>query len=410
MVEDQWIQTLFLKSTDMQMRNLFLRHLAQTSGAPLFTEISHAKGMYLYQKDGSPIMDMISGISVSVLGHCHPAVVSAVKDQAARYMHTMVYGEFVLSPQVLLAQALTSALPAPLSSVYLVNSGAEAVEGALKLAKKVSGRYEIVAARNAYHGSTQGAMSLMSDERFTGPFRPLLPQIRFIRFNDEAQLELITEHTACVIMETIQAECGLCLPKEDYLQKVRARCDETGALLILDEIQCAFGRTGSLFAFEKYNLKPDVLLLAKAMGGGMPVGAFIASAEHMKTLSENPALGHITTFGGHPVSCAAALATFENLRSENLIAAVPDKAALFRQLLPHPLIREIRESGLWFALDLGDVVLVQKTVRMAIDQGLLVDWFLFNARCIRLAPPLIITEEEIRQACHLLHTVLDAIV
>src|SRR5690606_13529197 len=287
----------------------------------------------------------------------------------------------VFSSQVLLAQALTSALPDPLSLVYLVNSCLEAAEGGLKLSKKVTGRYEIVAARNAYHGSTQVAMSLMSDERFTGPFRPRLPQIRFIRFNDEAQLEMITEHTACVIMETIQAECGICLPKEDYLQKVRARGDKTGALLILDEIQCGFGRTGSLFAFEKYHLKPDILLLAKALGGGMPAGAFIASAEHMKTLSENPALGHITTFGGHPVSCAAALATLETLRSENLIAAVPGKAALFRQLLPHPRIREIREAGLWFALDLGDAVLVQKAVKMALDQGLLVDWFLFNDHC-----------------------------
>ncbi len=393
----------------MQLRNLFLRHLAQTSPAPLLKEIIRAEGMYLYQNNDIPIMDMISGIGVSALGHCHPAVVTAVRTQVEKYMHTMVYGEFVLSPQVLLAEALTRQLPDPLSSVYFVNSGAEAVEGALKLAKKVTGRYEIIATRNAYHGSTHGAMSLMSNESFTGPFRPLLPQIRFIDFNDEQQLHLISDQTACVIMETIQAESGLYRPKDGYLDKVRRKCNETGALLILDEIQCAFGRTGHLFAFPQYSIIPDILLLAKGMGGGMPIGAFIASAKHIKTLSMNPALGHITTFGGHPVSCAAALATLQTLISEDLPGKVFEKAGLIRQLLTHPIIRQIREAGLWFALDLEDARLVQKAVKLALRKGLLIDWFLFNDHSIRLAPPLTIAEDEIRQACQLLHTVFDEI-
>ncbi|MBK8501958.1 MAG: aspartate aminotransferase family protein [Saprospiraceae bacterium] len=391
----------------MDLRSFFLRHLAQTSPAPMLKEIEHANGIYLYPIEGEPIMDLISGIGVSALGHCHHAVVEAVQSQAAKYMHTMVYGEFILAPQVLLAKALAEALPSPLDTVYLVNSGAEAVEGALKLAKKVTRRYEIVACRNAYHGSTHGAMSLMSSEIYTKPFRPLLPQIRFIDFNEESHLDQISEHTAAVILETIQAESGIDQPKNDYLGKVARRAREVGALLILDEIQCAFGRTGSLFAFSQYGIIPDILVLAKGMGGGMPIGAFVASQTHMHQLAINPSLGHITTFGGHPVNCAAALATLQVLQNQDLIGQVSEKAELFRKLLPHPLIKQIRQSGLWFALDLGDANLLQKVVNLAVEKGVLIDWFLFNDHSIRIAPPLIIEEAEIRKACVILHSVFD---
>jgi acetylornithine/succinyldiaminopimelate/putrescine aminotransferase len=333
--------------------------------------------------------------------------VEAVQSQVAKYMHTMVYGEFVMAPQVLLAKALSEALPPPLDSVYLVNSGAEAVEGALKLAKKVTGRYEIVAGCNAYHGSTHGAMSLMSNEVYTRPFRPLLPQIRFIDFNDESQIDQISEDTAAVILETIQAESGILQPKKDYLIKVARRTREVGALLILDEIQCAFGRTGSLFAFSQYGITPDILILAKGMGGGMPIGAFVASPAHMHQLAINPSLGHITTFGGHPVNCAAALATLQVLQTQDLVGQVPDKEKLFGKLLPHPLIKEIRQSGLWFALDLGDANLLQKVVSRAVEKGVLIDWFLFNDHSIRIAPPLIIEAADIRKACAILHAVFD---
>lgn len=391
----------------MDLRNLFLRHVAQTSPAPLMTEIVRAKGIYLYTADGNQIMDLISGIGVSALGHCHPDVVDAIQKQAETYMHTMVYGEFILSPQVMLAKHLTDLLPDSLDAVYFVNSGAEAVEGALKLAKKVTGKYEIIACGNAYHGSTHGAMSLMSSEKFTAPFRPLLPQVKFLQFNDESQLDLITESTAAVILETIQAESGIQVPEDDYLVKVRNRCDETGALLILDEIQCAYGRTGSLFAFQKYQVTPDILLLAKGMGGGMPIGAFISSSSHMRTLANNPALGHITTFGGHPVNCAAALATITAIIKDNLLEEIPAKIETFRNHLPHPLIRQIREAGLWFALDLGDSALLQRVVQKAVKSGVLIDWFLFNDQSIRIAPPLIISQAEIIQGCQILHEVMN---
>jgi len=393
----------------MDLRNLFLRHVAQTSPAPLLTEIVKAEGMFLQTSDSTQIMDLISGIGVSALGHCHPAVVQAVQDQAQKYMHTMVYGEFVLSPQVLLAKNLADILPDPLDAVYFVNSGAEAVEGALKLAKKVTGRFEIIAARNAYHGSTHGAMSLMSSEVYTAPFRPLIPQVNFIDYNDESQLSLITNKTAGVILETVQAESGIHTPAPDYLKKVKDRCQEVGALLILDEIQCAYGRTGHMFAFEQYELVPDILLLAKGMGGGMPVGAFVAAQRHMNILADNPALGHITTFGGHPVSCAAAVATLQTIRSEKLIEQLPAKMEKFRELLPHPAIQHIRQAGLWFALDLEDPVLLQRVVRKAVKEGILIDWFLFNDHSIRIAPPLIISQDEIHQACKIIHSALDSV-
>jgi acetylornithine/succinyldiaminopimelate/putrescine aminotransferase len=333
------------------LRQLFLKHLAQTSEFPLMLEIESAEGIYLYDKKGKSYIDLISGIGVSGLGHRHPRVVKAVKDQVDKYMHTLVYGEFVLSPQVQLATLLAEKLPAPLDCVYFVNSGSEATEGAMKLAKRYTGRYEIVSCKNAYHGSTQGSASLMSDPFFTQAFRPLLPGIRHIEFNNEASLHTISEKTACVIVETIQGEYGVQLPTDNFLKKLKARCDETGALLVLDEIQAGCGRTGSLFAFEQYGIVPDILLLAKGFGGGMPIGAFIASGEVMKVLSFEPLLGHITTFGGNPVCCAAALATLKELVESDLILKVKGKEKLFRDLLIHPKIKEIRSAGLMMAVE-----------------------------------------------------------
>ncbi|MCL4109257.1 UNVERIFIED_CONTAM: hypothetical protein GTU68_063025 [Idotea baltica] len=365
--------------------------------------------MMLYSEQGPPIMDLISGIGVSAIGHCHPKVVKAVQEQAATFMHTMVYGEFVLSPQVLLAEALCTLLPPELNSVYFVNSGAEAVEGALKLAKRVTGRYEIIACKKSYHGSTYGAMSLMSEATFTQPFAPVLPGIKFIDFNSLPDLDQITNRTAAVIVETVQGESGLQLPDPKYLKALASKCKEVKAMLILDEIQCGFGRTGHMFAFSQFGIKPDILLLAKALGGGMPIGAFISAREHMSTLSHNPALGHITTFGGHPVNCAAGLANLQVFHQEGLVENVAEKAKKFAELLPHPLIKEIRQAGLWFALDLKDPIVLQKAVHLGLERGLLFDWFLFNDHSIRIAPPLIITMAEIEIACETLHEIFDSL-
>lgn len=386
----------------MNVRQLFLRHVAQTSDAPLMLEIARAEGVYLYDPKGKAYLDLISGIGVSALGHGHPAVVEAVKRQAEQYMHTLVYGEFVLSPQVELAQLLANQLPNSLNSVYFVNSGSEATEGAMKLAKRFSGRYEIIAAKKAYHGSTQGAASLMNPTEFTQAFHPLLPGINHIEFNCETCLQKINEKTAAVIVETVQGEWGVRPPVDDYLKKLRQRCDEVGALLILDEIQAGFGRTGSLFAFEQYGIVPDILLLAKGMGGGMPIGAFIASREIMQSLTHDPVLGHITTFGGHPVSCAASLATLQTLLKENYIAEVKSKEALFHKLLQHDAIKEIRSAGLMMAVQLADFDFVKAVIQYCLNNGLVTDWFLFNASSLRIAPPLIITEEEIRKACRII--------
>lgn len=391
------------------LRQLFLRHIAQTSDAPLQLEISRAEGMYLYDPQGKAYLDLIAGIGVSGLGHCHPRVVAAVKEQVDRYLHTMVYGEFVLAPQVRLAQLMTQHLPQSLNSVYFVNSGTEATEGAMKLAKRYTGRPEIVAARYAYHGSTQGAASLMWPKDFTQAYHPLLPGIRHIDFNEPTDLSTITETTAAVIVETVQAEWGIRRPADGYLQALRRRCTEVGALLILDEIQAAYGRTGHLWAFEAYEIVPDVLLLAKGMGGGMPIGAFVADRRVMQSLSEQPVLGHITTFGGHPVSCAAALATLQTLLETELIKDVAWKEELFLKLLQHPLIREVRSAGLWMAVELADFPTVQGVIQYCLAHGLITDWFLFNSHSLRIAPPLIIGEEEIRQACEIILAGLDTI-
>ncbi len=391
----------------MHQRALFLQHVAQTSPFPMGLEIERAEGLYLYDRSGKAYLDLIAGIGVSSLGHRHPAVIKAVQAQLDRYLHTLVYGEFVLSPQVQLASLLAKHLPEQLDSVYFVNSGAEATEGAMKLAKRYTGRFEIIAATRAYHGSTQGAASLMRPTDFTQAFYPLLPGIRHLDFNCEWCLERINEKTAAVILETVQAEWGLRKPQAEYLKKVRQRCDEMGALLILDEIQAGYGRTGSLFAFEQYGIVPDILLLAKGMGGGMPIGAFVASRSIMQTLTHDPVLGHITTFGGHPVSCAAGLATLETLLKGDLIDKVPEREKLFREQLKHPDILDLRSAGLWFALELESFERVQKVIGLCLEAGLITDWFLFNDRSLRIAPPLTITEKEINWAVQVLLEALD---
>ena len=394
----------------MNNRQLFLNHLAQTSPAPLALEIVRSEGVYLYDADDKKYLDVIAGISVSVLGHRHPAVVDAIKNQVDLYMHTLVYGEFVLSPQIKLVSLLTSLLPENLSSVYLVNSGSEATEGAMKLAKKYTGRSEIISAKFAYHGSTQGAASLMFPTTFTEAFFPLLPHISHIDFNCLSCLDRISNKTAAVILETVQAEFGVRLPHGDFLKQVADRCKSTGTLLILDEIQAGMGRTGSLFAFSQYDVIPDILLLAKGLGGGMPIGAFISSKEITSGLSENPVLGHITTFGGHPVSSAAAFATLQFLIDSDLISLVQAKSDRFISNLKHPFIKEIRHAGLLMALDLDNANLVRKVIHLAIEKGLITDWFLFNDRSLRIAPPLTITFEEIDEACSILMECLNEVI
>ena len=383
----------------MTLRELFLLNNAQTTDFPLLLEFERAAGVYMYDSQGRGYIDLISGIGVSNLGHSHPNVIAAIKDQLDKYMHLMVYGEYVQTPQVRFAEKLLSLLPENLQSVYFTNSGAEAVEGALKLAKRFTGRAQIIAFKNAYHGSTQGALSVMGNEEFKQAYRPLLPGISFINFNDLAGLDQITPDTAAVIVETVQGEAGVRVPDRAYMQALRQRCTDTGALLILDEIQAAFGRTGRLFAFEHFDIKPDILLLAKAMGGGMPLGAFIASHQIMDALKENPILGHITTFGGHPVCCAAGLAALEALLIENLLAKVDEKEKQFRKLLVHPSIRQIRGKGLMLAIEFDSFELNKKIIDRCIGNGVIVDWFLHCSNSMRIAPPLIITAQEIESAC-----------
>jgi len=382
----------------MNTRQFFLQHVAQTSDMPLMLEIERGEGMYLYDIHGKAYLDLIAGIGVSCLGHCHPRVVTAAKKQLDKYLHTLVYGEFVLAPQVQLASLLAAQLPDPLDSVYFVNSGSEAAEGAMKLSKRYTGRSEIIACKKAYHGSTQGAASLMNPTTFTQAFYPLLPGISHIEYNSEEDLQKITSKTACVILETVQAEWGVRSPKDGYLKKLRRRCDETGALLVLDEVQAGYGRTGTLFAFQQYDIVPDILMLAKGMGGGMPIGAFVAAREVMQCLTNKPVLGHITTFGGHPVSCAAGLATLQTLLEEDWVGQVKAKEQLFLEYLKHPAIKEVRSAGLLMAVELADFSTVYKVIRHCLDHGLITDWFLFNECSLRIAPPLIISEDEIAKA------------
>jgi acetylornithine/succinyldiaminopimelate/putrescine aminotransferase len=383
----------------MNQRELFLKHVAQTSPAPLALEIAKAEGCRMWDADGKEYIDLIAGISVCNVGHRHPKVLAAIQDQLNKYMHLIVYGEFVETPQVQYAKLLTDHLPATLNSVYFTNSGTEATEGAMKLAKRVTNRAEIVAFKNSYHGSTQGALSIMGDEYWRNAFRPLLPGVHHASYNSFEDLSLITTKTACVIAETIQAEAGVNAPLREWIQALRKRCTETGTLLILDEIQCGFGRNGSLWAFEQFDVVPDVLLLGKALGGGMPLGAFVANRELMWQLTENPVLGHISTFGGHPVCCAAGMAALQVLLEEKLVDTVYEKEQLFRSLLQHPKVEAIRSRGLMMTLVFDSFETNKKIIDACIANGVITDWFLFAANCLRIAPPLTITEEEIKKAC-----------
>jgi acetylornithine/succinyldiaminopimelate/putrescine aminotransferase len=384
-------------------REVLLRHLAPTSDSPMGLNIERAEGVYMYSPEGKRYLDLIAGISVSNVGHRHPKVVNAIKNQVDKHLHLMVFGEYLQSPQVTFANALTSTLPDSLDSVYFVSSGSEAVEGAIKLAKKVTGRSGLVSFENAYHGSTTGALSLMGNEEFKHPFYPLLPETSVIRHGNFGDLEKITTETAAVFLETIQGEAGIRVPSVEYIQTLRNRCTETGALLVLDEIQCGFGRTGKMFAFEHFNIVPDILLIAKGMGGGMPIGAFVASNDLMSSLSHDPILGHITTFGGHPVSCAAGQACLSVIQEEKLVESIPAKENLFRKLLNHPEIREIRGKGLMLALQLRDSEQLFPAIDRCIENGIVTDWFLFCDSAMRIAPPLTITEEEIAEACAIIN-------
>lgn len=388
-------------------RQLFLLHLGQTSLSPLLVEVEKAEGIYLYGPQGKQYIDLISGVSVSNTGHRHPKVVEAVKKQVDLYMHLMVYGEMIQSPQVKYAERLTGLLPPGLDVCFFVNSGSEAVEGAIKLARKFTGRSRIIYFNNAYHGSTLGSLSVQGSEKYKSAFRPLIPDTFCIDFNDFTALSAINNHTACVIAEPVQAEAGVINPAEGFLQELRKRCSENGALLIFDEVQTGFGRTGSLFAFEKSGVIPDILVLAKALGGGMPLGAFLSSHEIMSSLSNNPELGHITTFGGHPVCCAAGLASLEVIIENNLAGLARQKSALFRKELVHPAITGIRGEGLLLAVRLQKPEFVRYSVANAPDHGIILDYFLFCENAFRIAPPLIIDDEEIITACRLIKNLLD---
>ncbi|MNK38624.1 Acetylornithine/acetyl-lysine aminotransferase [compost metagenome] len=383
----------------LTQRQLFLQHNAQTSPEPLMLEFVRAKGIYIYDAQDKKHIDLIAGIGVSNVGHCHPAVVKAIKDQVETYMHLMVYGEYVQSPQVNFAKALADILPESLSCTYFLNSGTEAVEGAMKLAKRYTGRKGFIACKNAYHGSTQGAESLMESDFYSSGYGPFLPNVSFIEHNQIADLAKITTDIAAVFIEPIQGEAGIRVADLSYMQALKARCQETGTLLIFDEIQSGFGRSGKMFAFEHYNLVPDVLLLAKGIGGGMPIGAFISSLEIMSVLSHTPILGHMTTFGGHPVCCAAGLATLRTLIDDHVVAEVEEKGKLFKQLLKHPAIKEIRGKGLMLAVEFENFETNKKIIDACILDGILSDWFLHCSNSMRIAPPLIITKEEIEEAC-----------
>ncbi len=392
----------------MTNRELFLRHVGQTSQAPLCLNITHAEGSKMWDADGREYIDLIAGISVCNVGHRHPKVVEAIKRQADQYLHIMVYGELVENPQVAYAQKLTSQLPESLNAVFYTASGSEATEGAMKLAKRHTGRTQIISFKQSYHGSTQGALSIMGSEYWQQAFRPLLPDILQLEYNSFDDLALITERTACVVAETIQAEAGVNPPANGWLTALRKRCSETGALLVLDEIQCGFGRNGSLWAFEQFNVIPDVLLLGKALGGGMPLGAFVADKAILDSLSFNPVLGHINTFGGHPVSCAAGLAAFDVLLGESLVAQVGVKEKQFRELLVHPLIKSVSSAGLMMAVAFDSFETNKKVIDSLLDKGVFTDWFLFAPHCLRIAPPLNISETDIRRSCAAILEVLDS--
>jgi acetylornithine/N-succinyldiaminopimelate aminotransferase len=377
----------------------FYGFLAQTSKTPLALEIDSAKGLWLKDVKGKKYLDLISGIAVSNLGHSHPKVIKAIKEQADRHTHLMVYGEYIQSNQVKFAKEICACLPKSLNSVYFVNSGSEAVEGALKLAKRYTGRTEIISFTNAYHGSTHGALSVMGDEALKIPFRPLLPDVRILPYNDIKALQSITKKTACVIIEPIQGEGGTIVPDKVFLKALEQQCKKAGALLILDEIQTGFGRTGKLFAFEHFGITPDIITIGKAMGGGLPLSGFVANRKVMQTLSDNPPLGHITTFGGHPLCCASGLTALNVLLKEKLHEKAAKKEKLFRALLKHSAIKEIRGKGLMLAVEFNNEELCKKVIAKCLQKGIIVDWFLFRPTAMRIVPPLIIQEKEIKHAC-----------
>ncbi len=391
------------------MKADFLKHQAQTTSHPLALEISHAKGSYVYDVAGKSYLDFVAGVSANSLGHNHPKVSEAIKKQVDLYTHVMVYGEFIQQPSLDLCKLLAAQLPASLSSVYLTNSGTEATEGAIKLAKRFTKRSGMIAAKNAYHGNTQGAMSVSGAEGQNRAFRPLVPGVQFISFNNSADLQKITRETAGVILETIQGGAGFVTPQNDFLAKVRKRCDEVGALLLLDEIQTGIGRTGKFFGFENYNVVPDIIIAGKGLGGGMPIGAFIASKTLMDCLKEKPALGHITTFGGHPLIAAAALATLKEVATSNLMNESLRKEKLFRSLLTHPEVLEIRGKGLMLAALVKSSEIASQVILKCMDRGLLLFWLLFEGRAIRITPPLTISDNEIRLGCKILLEVLDEV-
>lgn len=398
----------------MNQRELFLRHVAQTSTAPLALEIVKAAGCTLFGADGKEYIDLIGGISVANIGHRHPSVIEAIQKQLDAYLHIMVYGEFIEAPQVQYAQLLTDNLPPDLNAVYFTNSGAEAVEGAMKLAKRTTGRTQIIAFKNSYHGSTQGALSVMGSEYWRNAYRPLLPDVLHLEYNFFESLDEITANTACVIAETVQAEAGIIVPAKEWIMALRKKCTDTGTLLILDEIQAGFGRTGKLWGFEHFDIVPDILLVGKAVGGGMPLGAFIADKKLMDSFTDNPVLGHITTFGGHPVCCAAGMAAMSVLLGGrnfvpsgderngvpfSIIDIVFAKEKLFRSLLVHPKIKAVRSFGLWMAIEFDSYETNKRIIDACIAEGVLTDWFLFASACLRISPPLTISEEEIQKAC-----------
>jgi acetylornithine/succinyldiaminopimelate/putrescine aminotransferase len=386
----------------MNLRQLFLQHVAQTSDSPVALEIKKAKGSRLWDVKGKEYIDLIAGISVCNVGHCHPKVVKAIKKQADQYLHAMVYGELVESPQVRYANWLTNHLPSTLNSVYFTNSGAEAVEGAMKLAKRSTNRAGIIAFKNSYHGSTQGALSLIGDENWRNAFRPLLPGVLHLDYNSFEQLKYINEETACVIVEAVQGEAGIILPDKGWMQAIRNKCNEVGALMAVDEIQTGFGRTGTLWTFEQFGIIPDILLLGKALGGGMPLGAFIADKKIMWNLTSNPVLGHITTFGGHPVSCAAGLAAAKVLAEQKLIKSIKEKENLFLELLWHDRMKSVRTAGLLIAVEFDSFEFNKKVIDRCIEKGVFTDWYLFAPHCLRIAPPLTISKKEIRRACKII--------
>ena len=385
----------------------FLKYQAQTSPYPLGMEVSHAVGSYIYDTNSKKYLDFVAGVSACALGHQHPRVNQAIKNQLDKYSHVMVYGEYSQSPAVEYCKLLASLLPAPLDTTYLVNSGTEAIEGALKLARRTTGRSQLISCHNAYHGNTMGSMSVMGFEERKQIFRPLIPDVDFITFNNEEDLQKITTKTAGIILETIQGGAGFIQPHNDFLKKVRERCTEVGAMMILDEIQPGFGRTGKLFGFQNYDVVPDIVVMGKGMGGGMPVGAFTASSAMMNLLSDNPKLGHITTFGGHPVIASACLATLQEITETNLMADAMDKEKLFRSLLVHPLIEEIRGKGLMLAAMTKSADITNEVILKCQDKGLILFWLLFEGCAIRITPPLTISEEEIREGCSIILEVMD---